>query len=63
VKTPGPISMFFRECACRIFGHRWRPVHSHGKLDTLSAIKTGRYCTRCLDAEARVYRGQYPVPR
>lgn len=60
---PNPIAMFFRELWCRVVGHHWRPVHSHGNLDKLSAIKTGRYCTRCFDAEAKVYRGRYPVPR
>jgi hypothetical protein len=51
--------MFIREFICSIVGHDWQAVTMH----ELDHARVGRACMRCFDAEAHVYRGQYPRPR
>jgi hypothetical protein len=48
-----------RELSCRLFGHRWRDARMYQPEE----VRAGRYCWVCMDAEAHVYYGCYPMPR
>lgn len=53
------LAVRWAELQCRVFGHDWQKVSLHERF----RMTTGRTCVRCWDTEAKVYPGNYPLPK